>query len=163
MKENELIHWGDRYRIGIPLIDEQHKTLIDMTNTLYLGCLEGDESANAYFLKTIHEAVDYVRFHFTTEEKLLERINYPGLTAHKKEHENFVKEILQQVQAFQEGKKFVPNIFVRYLRDWVLTHIAVSDKLYARYLVEMKKQGVLLNMASKAQYAVARIKHRLES
>jgi hemerythrin len=161
MKETNLIEWSDRYRIGIPLIDEQHKKLIDMTNTLYLGCLDGDEAANAYFLKTVHEAVDYVRFHFTTEEKLLERINYPGLAAHKKEHEDFVKEILQQVQAFQGGKKFVPNMFVRYLRDWVLTHIAVSDKLYALYLVEMKKQGTLFNMVLKAQYAVARVRRWL--
>jgi hemerythrin len=153
MQSTDLIQWSDRYRIGIPLIDEQHKKLIDMTNTLYTGCLAGDETAKAYFLKAIHGAVDYVRFHFSTEEKLLERINYPGIAAHKKEHENFVKEILQQVQAFQAGKKFVPNIFVRYLRDWVLTHIAVSDKLYAAHLMDMKKQGVQFSMAVKAQSA----------
>jgi hemerythrin len=162
MQETNLIEWSDRYRIGIPLIDEQHKKLIDMTNTLYMGCLEGDETAEAYFLKTIHDAVDYVRFHFTTEEQLLERINYPDMAAHKKEHENFVREILQQVQAFQEGKKFVPNVFVRYLRDWVLTHIAVSDKLYAVYLVEMKKQGVLFSLALKTQRAAMRFRRWLE-
>jgi hemerythrin len=157
MKEsNDFIPWSDRYRLGIPLIDEQHKKLIDMTNTLYEGCRGGDETAKAYFLRTIHEAVDYVRFHFTTEEKILERISYPDLEAHKKEHEDFVKEIIRQVQAFQEGKQFVPNIFVRYLRDWVFTHIAVSDKQYAVYLVEMKKQGALFNLAMKAQYAGAR-------
>jgi hemerythrin len=154
MQESSLVEWSDKYRIGIPLIDEQHKKLIDMTNELYSGCLAGDEAANAYFLKTIHEAVDYVRFHFSTEEKILERINFPGLAAHKKEHEDFVRELLQQVQAFQEGKKFVPNIFVRYLRDWVLTHIAVSDKLYALYLTEMKKKGLLVNMVLKTQAAL---------
>jgi hemerythrin len=143
MQDANLVEWDDQYLIGIPRIDEQHKKLIDMTNGLYLGCLKGDAAAEAYFLKTIHEAVDYVRFHFSTEEKILGRINYPDFTAHKKEHENFAREIIQQVQAFQQGKKFVPNIFVRYLRDWVLTHIAVSDKLYAKYLLDMKKQGLL--------------------
>jgi hemerythrin len=158
MQEHNLIEWTNRYRIGIPLIDGQHKKLIDMTNELYTGCLEGDEAANARFLKTIHDAVDYVRFHFTTEEKILERINYPGIAAHKKEHENFIKEILVQVQAFQEGKKFVPNLFVRYLRDWVLTHIAVSDKLYAVYLAEMKKKGVLFSVLMAARQTVVGIR-----
>lgn len=162
MQETNLIEWSDRYRIGIPLIDEQHKKLIDMTNELYIGCLGGDEAAEAYFLKTVHDAVDYVRFHFTTEERLLERINYPDIVGHKKEHENFVREILQQVQAFQEGKKFVPNVFVRYLRDWVLTHIAVSDKLYAAYLVEMKKQEVLFSSSLKVQRAAMRLRYWLE-
>ncbi|MDR2072351.1 MAG: bacteriohemerythrin [Spirochaetaceae bacterium] len=161
MTKNNLIEWSDRYRIGIPLIDEQHKKLIDMTNTLYTGCLEGDKEARIYFLKTIHEAVDYVRFHFSTEEKLLERIKYPDLTAHKKQHEDFAREIISQVQAFQQGKPFVPNVFVRYLRDWVLTHIAVSDKLYAAYLLELKKQGVLFSMAIKAEYVAMRIRRWL--
>jgi hemerythrin len=160
MKDANLIEWSNKYRIGIPLIDEQHKKLIDMTNELYLGCRKSDEAAEAYFLKTIHGAVDYVRLHFTTEEKILERINYPDLAAHKKEHEDFAREIIQQVQAFQAGKKFVPNVFVRYLRDWVLTHIAVSDKLYARYLVEMKQQGLLFGMALKARRAAPLVRRR---
>jgi hemerythrin len=143
MKDANLVEWDDQYLIGIPRIDEQHKKLIDMTNELYLGCLKGDDAAKVYFLKTIHEAVDYVRFHFSTEEKILGRINYPDFTAHKKEHEDFAREIIQQVQAFQQGKKFVPNVFVRFLRDWVLAHIAVSDKRYAKYLADMKKQGLL--------------------
>ncbi|MDR1899901.1 MAG: bacteriohemerythrin [Treponema sp.] len=153
MTDNNIVEWDDRYKIGIPRIDEQHKKLIDMTNKLYTACLRGDETAKAFFRKTVHEAVDYVRFHFTTEEKILERIRYPNLTFHKKEHENFVKEIIRQVQAFEEGKKFVPNLFVRYLRDWVLTHIAVSDKLYANYLISLKKQGVLTNPDTKEKYA----------
>jgi hemerythrin len=142
MQDTNLVEWDDQYVVGIPLIDEQHKTLINMTNELYLGCLKGDAAAEAYFLKTIHKAVDYVRFHFSSEEKLLNRIGYPNFTAHKKEHEDFAREIIQQVEAFQAGKKFVPNVFVRFLRDWVLTHIAVSDKGYAKYLVDMKKQGL---------------------
>jgi hemerythrin len=139
-----IVEWDARYTIGIPIIDEQHKKLIDMTNVLYMACRKGDDAAKVYFKKVVREAVDYVRFHFTTEEKILERINYPDLVSHKKEHEDFIKEILRQVQLFHEGKKFVPNLFVRYLRDWVLTHIALSDKQYAEYLMSLKKQGVLM-------------------
>jgi hemerythrin len=155
MEDIHIVEWATRYKIGIPVIDEQHKKLINMTNDLYMACRGGVGAANAYFRTTVRKAVDYVRFHFSTEEKILERISYPGITAHKKEHEDFVKEILRQVQAFEEGKQFVPNNFVRFLRDWVLTHIAVSDKQYAEYLLNLKKAGVLFSPEMKPAEAPA--------
>ncbi|MDR2633055.1 MAG: bacteriohemerythrin [Treponema sp.] len=143
MNERILVEWGERYMLGIPLVDEQHKELIAMTNTLYQACLEGDAEARIYFMQAIHSTVDYVKHHFSTEEKLLESIKYPDIGEHKKEHEGFIHEIFGQVKSFQEGKKFVPNDFVRYLRDWILAHIALTDKKYARYILNLKKQGNL--------------------
>ncbi|MDR2184157.1 MAG: bacteriohemerythrin [Treponema sp.] len=143
MDSNSIVEWNDRFLIGIPFIDKQHKHLVDITNKLYVGCLKGDEEARAYFLRTIHEAVDYTKYHFLAEERLMHRIGYPELMSHKKQHEDFIREIIREVNSFGEGRKFVPNLFVRYLRDWVLTHIAVSDKLYAVYIYTLKKQGAL--------------------
>jgi hemerythrin len=139
----DFIEWGERYLTNIPLIDEQHRELIRLTNELYQSCLLGDDAARAYFLKTIKSVVDYVAKHFSAEEKMLENVNYPGLRTHKKQHEEFVKKVLEDVKSFQDGKKFVPNVFVRYLKDWVLSHIAVEDKRYAEYIFNLKKQGLL--------------------
>jgi hemerythrin len=143
MNDKILVEWDDRYSVKIQLIDDQHKRLIDMTNALYEGCLAGDEAAKAYFMETVHGTVDYVKYHFTAEEKILRHIKYPYLAEHEKAHEGFVKQILEDVKSFQGGKKFVPNVFVRYLKDWILTHIAVEDKKYAGYILNLKKQGVL--------------------
>jgi hemerythrin len=138
-----LVEWDNRYSIGIPFIDDQHKELVRLTNELYQGCLKGDEAAKAFFAKTVKGTVDYVKYHFSAEEKLLENVKYPELPNHKKFHEAFVKQLLDNVRSFQEGKKFVPNVFVRFLRDWILSHIAVEDKKYAAYIFNLKKQGAL--------------------
>jgi hemerythrin len=139
--ENEVfVEWDDRYSVGIPLIDSQHRKLIELTSSLYDACLEGTDAAASNFRSAIHSMVDYVKYHFSAEEKLLESSRYPGLTAHRKEHEGFVIKVLQDVRDFEEGKKFVPNVFVRYLRDWILAHIAVEDKKYADYILGLKKQ-----------------------
>ncbi|MDR0723146.1 MAG: bacteriohemerythrin [Treponema sp.] len=143
MDDRILVEWDDRYLVGIPLVDEQHKELITMTNTLYQGCLEGDAKAKIYFMQAIHSTVDYVKYHFSAEEKILERINYPDIGEHKREHEGFIRHIFEQVKSFEGGRKFVPNDFVRYLKDWILAHIALSDKKYAQYIINLKKQGLL--------------------
>jgi hemerythrin len=138
-----LVKWDDRYSVGIPLIDDQHKELIRLTNELYEGCLTGDEAARNFFFTAVHRAMDYVKYHFSTEEKLLENVKYPHLAAHRKQHEDFVLKLLGDVKSFQQGKKFVPNSFVRFLKEWILSHIAIVDTRYAAYIMDLKKQGKL--------------------
>ncbi|MDR3168088.1 MAG: bacteriohemerythrin [Treponema sp.] len=147
--DDVLVEWEDRYSVGIPFIDDQHKKLVELTNDLYKGCLLGGGEARDYFMKVIRGVVDYVKYHFAAEEKILEKVKYPGLAEHKKEHEGFIKQVVGDVKNFQEGKQFVPNVFVRYLKDWILTHIAVQDKQYADFIINLKKQGGL-NLGSQS-------------
>jgi hemerythrin len=148
MNNDILVEWDDRYSMNIQFIDDQHKELINLTNALYKGCLGGDETARSYFMETIRGTVDYVKYHFSAEEKMMESIHFPDLVQHKKEHESFVKKILADVERFQGGKKFVPNEFVRYLKDWILTHIAIEDKKYSDYILDLKKKGLLTTLLS---------------
>ncbi|MDR2746136.1 MAG: bacteriohemerythrin [Treponema sp.] len=140
-----FVEWDDKYSVGIPLIDEQHKELIRLTNELYQGCLAGDDAACDFFFSTIRSAMDYVKCHFSAEEKILENIRYPYLAEHKKQHEDFVLKMVEDVKNFHGGKKFVPNNFVRFLKDWILSHIAISDTQYGRYIMDLKKQGRLVS------------------
>jgi hemerythrin len=138
-----FVKWEDKYSVGIPLIDKQHKELIQLTNELYQGCLAGDDAARDFFFNAIRGAMNYVKVHFSTEEQILENINYPKLAEHKKQHEDFVLKMVEDVKSFQGGRKFVPNNFVRFLRDWILSHIAIADTEYAKYIMDLKKQGRL--------------------
>jgi hemerythrin len=140
-----LVEWDDKYSVGIPLIDEQHKDLIQLTNELYLNCLEGDNAARSFFSKTIRGTLKYARSHFSMEERLMKSIRYPRLAEHKERHKDFILNMVVEVQSFHGGKKFVPNAFVRYLKDWILSHIAIEDTQYARYIIDLKKQGALEN------------------
>ncbi|MDR0636972.1 MAG: bacteriohemerythrin [Treponema sp.] len=137
----DFVTWEDRYALGIPFIDAQHKELVRLTNELFLSCQGG--TANDIFRETIKAAVKYVAEHFSAEEAMMSRIKYPGLAEHKKEHEVFVQKVLEDVQHFEAGRAFVPNTFVRFLKDWILTHIAMSDKKYADYIMHLKKLGKL--------------------
>jgi hemerythrin len=142
-EDKVVVEWNERYSLGIPKIDEQHKELLRLTNELYAACLNDDNEAKEQFKNTISALVHYVSEHFSAEERLLERVKYPKYAEHKAEHESFVKKMLEQVSCFKEGKSFVPNNFVRYLKDWILSHIAVSDKHYATYIFALKREKKL--------------------
>ena len=142
-QNKEIVIWEDKYETGIPLIDYQHKELVTLTNQLYKACLLGEEALQTAFKEAMGRMVEYVRFHFGAEQKLLEAIHYPDFQNHKKMHDSLVGNILEAVKEQKEGKKFVPNNFVRTLRDWVFGHIAIEDKKYAFYVAEQKRKGLL--------------------
>ena len=89
MPGKTVVEWQSSYSVGIKLIDEQHMELINLTNKLFASCMAGREKSRITFIETIREAVDYVGYHFGTEEKVMERVNYPEYVKHKKEHADF--------------------------------------------------------------------------
>jgi hemerythrin len=69
------------------------------------------------------------------------QVNYPDYTAHKHEHEKFTAEVLSQIRLFEQGKT-APLSFALFLKNWLLNHIAISDKKYSDYLIPIADQIV---------------------
>jgi hemerythrin len=140
MDKSELVSWSPTFSVGIRLIDEQHRELLNITNDLFNHCVGDAESERAYFKKVIQSAVDYVRVHFSTEEKIMLRTRFGGYAEHKKEHDMFVLTVVDQVRAFNSGERFDLVHFTRFLKNWVLTHIAVSDKQYFEHFKRIARK-----------------------
>jgi hemerythrin len=123
--------------VGNKTIDDQHKELVKLTNEFYKDC-KTNGLAKAYFIKTIQGAVNYIKTHFSTEEEILRKVEYPVYDIHKKMHEDFIVKVVEQVHML--GKKDNPDPvgFVRFLMEWVVKHIAHADKLYTPYLVKLE-------------------------
>jgi hemerythrin len=140
MENANLVKWVDAYSVGISAIDKQHQELVRMTNELFRGC-ERKDLTIVYFMRAIQEAVKYSKVHFATEEKYMLQVNYPDYPAHKNEHEKFIAEVLGQIRLFEQGKT-APLSFALFLKNWLLNHIAVSDKKYSDYLIPIADQIV---------------------
>ena len=151
MAIQEIVTWQRSYSVSIPLIDAQHMELIDLTNKLYRSCLKERDSSKEVFMDVLHGAVSYVGYHFSTEEKIMERVNYPGYGAHKKQHTDFIREVLNTVNDLTSGVYSNPLNFVKYLKDWILTHIAVSDSALGKHLVSLKNGGSLEHFTLKVK------------
>ena len=133
MAKSELVKWSQTFSVGIKLIDDQHKGLLNLVNDLF-NHVGGDEaSERAYFQKVIQTAVNYVKVHFATEEKIMIATKFPGYLEHKKAHDTFVLTVVDNIRDFEAGKKFTLSGFTKFLKEWVLTHIAIMDKQYFAY------------------------------
>jgi hemerythrin len=135
---DELVAWSDDFLVHNEVIDAQHKELVRMTNEFYAGVQMGGVVAKVFFMKTIQGAVLYVKTHFSTEEDYMLRAGYPDFEAHKKQHENFVDYVSAQIQILEKEDNPDPAAFVKYLMDWVLQHIAESDKKYMPYIAKLQ-------------------------
>jgi hemerythrin len=58
---------------------------------------------------------------------------FSGYHAHKLEHDKFVLTVVELVQKFNETQKVNLLGFTRFLKDWLLSHIAATDKNYFEY------------------------------
>jgi hemerythrin len=131
--DSELVSWSPTFSVGVKIIDDQHKELLNLTNDLFNHSTGDPEQEAEYFNKVIHQAVDYVKVHFATEEKIMKATRFDGYTAHKQEHDVFVLTTVEAVKEFNVSKKINLVQFTRFLKDWILTHIAVMDKGYFEY------------------------------
>ena len=141
--EKSIITWENRLSINIPLIDTQHKLLIAMTNKLHEACRGSDEPAKEQFRKTASEVTAYVNYHFSTEEQIMLKTEYPGMAIHKRHHAEFMHQVLDIISTLETGKKYDPHQFVRFLRDWILSHVSFMDSKMGQYIVNLQKMGNL--------------------
>ena len=127
------VYWSDSYLMGIKIIDDQHKGLLNFVNELFNHATGNEEEERAWFKGVIRYAVQYIRKHFTTEEKFMQATRFPGYAEHKKAHDEFTLAVIKSAKDFQEGKRLVLEKFAYFLKDWVLTHVAVMDRQYSDY------------------------------
>ncbi len=138
------IEWEKKFEIGIPMIDAQHKKLVEMCNDLYNGLLTHKQNSKTTIdeplRKSLHEAVAYVGEHFSAEEKLMVKCGYPKFDEHKKRHEIFVAKILATAKQIEEAPVMQSFQFIKFIYEWILEHIAHEDRLYVRYVLDYVKK-----------------------
>jgi hemerythrin len=136
MDEDSVV-WDDIYSVGFEPIDNQHKELVKMTNDLFESCKQGGAVADKAFLQTIKKAADYARNHFSEEDRYMLQADYPKLNEHRKLHDDFLTTVGTAIQEFNT-EKTKPIDLARFLKKWLLTHIAEKDKQYVPYLEKLK-------------------------
>jgi hemerythrin len=115
--------------VGVPLIDRQHQELLRLTNELHDAMTQG--RGNTVLREIVDGLIAYTQTHFTTEEGYFERCDYPDCAAHKQLHRDFVAQVTDFKQGFDEGRLMLTLDVMSFLGDWLVEHIQGSDASYA--------------------------------
>ena len=123
--------WSERYRLGVPEIDEQHLELVKRINNLVIA-FNNEKSR-----QEIHEIVSfleaYVVVHFRDEEVLMAKHGYSGLEKHHNIHGEYVEKVESLVKGMWD-QGVTPPLMVevnRLLIEWLSKHIDVEDRKFA--------------------------------
>ena len=94
--ESDPFAFTSKYMTGITLIDDEHRRLFEIikeTNDLIHEEFLHDKYDE--IVRLITELRDYTEFHFSDEEALMTRIQYPGLDAQKRAHSAFIERLVE--------------------------------------------------------------------
>jgi hemerythrin len=123
--------WRTAYSVSVPSIDEQHQKLFEMTYDLHMA-IESGTSEKA--LESLNFLLDYTRYHFETEEKLLEQYHYPELELHRIEHESLLEEVLTLQERAHKGETAMSQEVIKFILNWIVNHILTEDRRYSVFL-----------------------------
>lgn len=134
--------WKEKYKIGIELIDEQHKELFKRVSD-FTQNIRSNENWEDKLDKVKDIMVfmkDYVDIHFKDEEAYQGKINYPEIELHKDAHAKFKEGINNYVKIFEEQGFNEEKVqeFGGKLMTWLIIHVGKMDQKIGEYV---KSQG----------------------
>jgi hemerythrin-like metal-binding protein len=111
--------------IGILVVDDQHRALLEMIRRLEQAMAEGQGGeAIPGLLRDLNQ---YAGFHFGTEERLMQSFGYPLADTHAIQHGLMVAALRQAELGFVRGDSRAPLQFLDLMTDWLDNHIATWD------------------------------------
>ena len=123
-----MIEFDTSLQTGNKLIDDQHRHLIGIFNTI---------ESNSYISveDILKELSDYISYHFSIEENLLKKYSYPDANNHIIEHKEYIDKINNFIKNYGSDESILYEIDAFLIR-WIIVHIKNSDQAYARYFKE---------------------------
>ena len=126
---NELFPWHEKFSVGIPEIDTQHKGLIRLINDLHAAMTTGQGKQAVG--KILDDLVGYTQVHFRSEEDLLRQKKYSKLANHQGEHKKLTAQVVELQEKYRGGRLMLTVEVMQFLKNWLADHIMGHDHQYA--------------------------------
>ncbi|MBZ2175801.1 bacteriohemerythrin [Schnuerera sp. xch1] len=136
-----MFKWKEDFSVNVKSIDEQHKELFRIGNSLYdiVSIKDGIDRYDELIL-ALHKMRDYAVYHFEYEEKLIRENGYPKFDQHKRHHDSFISKVesIDEESADEKQQKVGMDLIV-FIANWIENHILKVDMDYKEFL---NKKGI---------------------
>jgi hemerythrin len=130
-----LIVWNPTFETGIPEIDYEHKVFVSIIQRLE-NALQAKTKTQV--INTIEELLKYADFHFTSEENIMIREEYPDYHWHKRIHERLIIELRDKIHIMKY--EFIDfELLLQFLIAWFKGHTTEEDKRLGTFILQKNK------------------------
>lgn len=134
-----FFRWGNRYDIGVPHMNDEHKVIIALMNRLWEQ--NAQRTSKSELQATLDKLVAFTDHHFEQEETYMESINYPGIGPHKNIHTQIMTRLFAFQQRYRKQRHaHLPGEFFDFLKTWLSAHIQHLDRQYANTASTKQRQ-----------------------
>jgi len=127
-----LFAWNDTFSIHIAQFDAHHKRLIEIANTISQHLQMGSDHET--LANALEALVDYTRYHFAAEEKLMGIYRFPDTDAHSKRHIELTQEVIEYRDRVLGGDVPDRASFMNFMEHWLVSHLLDEDRKYGVFL-----------------------------
>jgi hemerythrin len=132
-EKNQFVVWKDDYSVGIEMIDNDHRKLLNLINQFQTAVFY--RTGKEFEREAFDALVDYTRTHFQREEELMKEYGYPDFEAHQAEHRKMIAQVEACMAQYKtEGRQVQLKRAVVFLRNWLINHINGTDQAYSKFL-----------------------------
>ena len=134
LEHNVFIVWKPEYNMGIPILDEHHRGIVTIINSLHFGM------QNNYIKDMLNPIIemmhDYVRIHFQVEEDFHKQADYPNAKKHHELHLELTSMLTKLGKSSLLDKD--SHKFMDFLKKWWISHICNEDMLFRDHIFKDK-------------------------
>jgi hemerythrin-like metal-binding protein len=128
----DALVWDTSYETGDQLVDDQHRALFAAINGLREAILQGKGRLEAQ--EALGFLIHYCDTHFQAEEALMAKHHFPGLAAHRRQHQDLLQHC-RDLRDRPPQHTFVLQVeLFQFLVAWIKEHIIGHDVAFFRYL-----------------------------
>ena len=126
--------WSPQYELGIPIIDEQHRGVVSLLNSLFYYI--SNPSRKALIMPLLKTCKRYIELHFITEEGVLSNTGYPDWQAHKATHRKIYAKLQAALHNIMRGGNYdnAPEEFLYLMKTLWIEHSNIADQAFAPYV-----------------------------
>ena len=129
-----LVHlpWRDTYALGHPVIDAQHKAMLNLSNDLL--DLVASEAGAPRIDAAMGALLQHIRIHFSEEERILAGVGYPQLEVHQQAHRYLLETTAQMQQNLHQGETDFRSLLDFLITRVVKEHLLQDDMAFKRWV-----------------------------
>ncbi len=149
MEIQPVIAWNERWSVGIQLLDEEHRQMVERINLLFAAAWARHVVSN----RTFELLEEELKRHMVHESEILNKLGYSDVASHQKG----LEALSEQLSAMKDkvlkmcrgGNQMLNKEAETFLRQWIVDCLEGNDGQYAAWL--LGHDSVDLNKSDQAK------------